>query len=127
MENELKASQIKSVNVSQVTDHQPDLPWRQQPLCGVGPAGAVLPRRGQVRHEVRGEVMTVMSRYNIFIKTRLDEDWEVREVIVPPVAKHNVEKVRNIFVCNLCCYECRFAECLNPPDKTIYSANTLQW
>ena len=38
----------------------------------------------------------MMSRYNIFIKTRLGEDWEVREVIVPPVAKHNVEKVKEI-------------------------------
>ena len=40
----------------------------------------------------------MMSRYNIFIKTRLGEDWEVREVIVPPVAKHNVEKVKEIIV-----------------------------
>ena len=40
-----------------------------------------------------------MCRYNIFIKTRLGEDWEVREVIVPPVAKHNVEKVKHIYHC----------------------------
>ena len=40
-----------------------------------------------------------MCRYNIFIKTRLGEDWEVREVIVPPVAKHNVEKVKHIYYC----------------------------
>ena len=41
-----------------------------------------------------------MCRYNIFIKTRQGEDWEVREVIVPPVTKHNVEKVRDIIVCS---------------------------
>ena len=39
-----------------------------------------------------------MCRYNIFIKTRLGEDWEVREVIVPPVAKHNVEKVKHTYL-----------------------------
>ena len=33
----------------QGSNHQPDLPWRQQPVCGVGPARAVLPRRGYVQ------------------------------------------------------------------------------
>ena len=37
-----------------------------------------------------------VDMYNLYIKTRLDTDWEIREVVVPPVAKHNVEKVRAV-------------------------------
>ena len=69
----------------------------------------------------------VLCRYNIFIKTRQGEDWEVREVIVPPVTKHNVEKVRDIIVCTE--YERMNTDfqSLNPPDKTIYSTNTSMY
>ena len=35
-----------------------------------------------------------VNMYNLFIKTRLDKDWVVKQVVVPPVTKHNVEKVR---------------------------------
>ena len=43
---------------------------------------------------------------------------------MPPVTKHNVEKVRDIIVCKE--YEAvnRDLQCLNPPDKKIYSTNT---
>ena len=83
--------------IFQVTDHQPDLPGGQQPVRGVGAAGAVLPRGGQVRcHKLSSLCVQCVCRYKIFIKTRLGEDWEVREVIVPPAAKHNVEKVRKV-------------------------------
>ena len=34
-----------------------------------------------------------VDMYNVFIKTRQEQEWEVKQVAVPPVAKHNVEKV----------------------------------
>ena len=34
-----------------------------------------------------------VDMYNLFIKTRLDQEWTMKQVVVPPVAKHNVEKV----------------------------------
>ena len=34
-----------------------------------------------------------VNMYNLYIKTRQDTEWDIREVVVPPVVKHNVEKV----------------------------------
>ena len=35
-----------------------------------------------------------VDSYNLYMKTREQQQWQLREIIVPPVAKHHVEKVR---------------------------------
>lgn len=35
-----------------------------------------------------------VDSYKLYMKTREQQHWQLREILVPPVAKHHVEKVR---------------------------------